>query len=128
MTACQFIQITGLREGTYVLENQVNPDHLLPESSYSNNFAAVKLHYTPKHGNTPASVQVKITWDGLDRRITQLTRMPGSVGYVVPSPDSRTYLFSAQGGSVSIGGGSFLGKFLRLGYAAPLALKSGGRV
>ena len=58
MTACQFIQITGLREGTYVLENQVNPDHLLPESSYSNNFAAVKLHNTPKHGNTPASVQV----------------------------------------------------------------------
>src|SRR5882724_4075531 len=47
----------------------------------------------------PANVQVKITWDGLDRRITQLTRMPGSVGYVVPSPDSRTYLFSAQGGA-----------------------------
>jgi tricorn protease len=46
---------------------------------------------------TPAPVQVKITWDGLDRRITQLTRMTGSVGYVVPSPDSRTYLFSAQG-------------------------------
>src|SRR5207248_1349298 len=43
----------------------------------------------------PANVQVKITWDGLDRRITQLTRMPGSVGYVVLSPDSRTYLFSA---------------------------------
>ena len=45
----------------------------------------------------PANVSVKITWDGLDRRITQLTHMTGSVGYVVPSPDSRTYLFSAQG-------------------------------
>ena len=42
--------------------------------------------------------QVKIVWDGIDRRITQLTRMPGSVTYVVPSPDSRTYLFSAMGG------------------------------
>ena len=26
-----------------------------------------------------APVQVKIMWDGIDRRITQLTRMPGSV-------------------------------------------------
>jgi hypothetical protein len=54
----QFIQITSLREGTYVLENQVNPDHVLPESNYGNNFAAVKIYYTPRHGNTPGSVQV----------------------------------------------------------------------
>ena len=47
----------------------------------------------------PRNVQVKIVWDGIDRRITQLTRMPGSVTYVVPSPDSRTYLFSAMGGA-----------------------------
>jgi tricorn protease len=53
----------------------------------------------------PANAQVKITWDGLDRRITQLTRMPGSVGYVVPAPDSRTYLFSAQGGAAEEGQG-----------------------
>jgi tricorn protease len=45
----------------------------------------------------PTNVAVKITWDGLDRRITQLTHMTGSVGFVVPSPDSLTYLFSAQG-------------------------------
>jgi tricorn protease len=50
-------------------------------------------------GAAAPAVQVKIVWDGIDRRITQLTRMPGSVMYVVPSPDSRTYLFSAQGGS-----------------------------
>jgi hypothetical protein len=56
--ADQFIQITGLAEGDYVLENQVNPSQLLHESDYTNNFAAVKLHYTPRHGNTPASVQV----------------------------------------------------------------------
>jgi tricorn protease len=52
-----------------------------------------------------APVVVKITWDGLDRRIQQLTRMSGSVGYVVPSPDSRTYLFSAQGGADGAPGG-----------------------
>jgi tricorn protease len=49
--------------------------------------------------SAPANVQVKIEWDGIDRRITQLTRMPGSVSTVVPSPDSRTYLFMAQGGA-----------------------------
>ena len=54
----QFIQITGLRDGVYVLENQVNPNQLLPESDYGNNFVAVKLLYTSKHGRTPASVQV----------------------------------------------------------------------
>ena len=47
-------------------------------------------------GATP-SVQVKIDWSGIERRITQLTRMPGSVASVVPAPDSRTYLFMALG-------------------------------
>ena len=42
-------------------------------------------------------VAVKIVWDGIDRRITQLTHMPGSVMFVLPAPDSRTYLFSAMG-------------------------------
>lgn len=54
----QFIQITSLVEGTYVLENQVNPDQLLPEADFSNNFAAVKIHYTPRKGKTPATVEV----------------------------------------------------------------------
>ncbi|HXS98736.1 MAG TPA: S41 family peptidase [Candidatus Limnocylindrales bacterium] len=56
-------------------------------------------------GGAPANVQVKIVWDGLDRRITQLTRMPGSVTYVVPAPDSRTYLFGAAGGAAEEGAG-----------------------
>ena len=43
-------------------------------------------------GGAAAPVQVKIVWDGIDRRITQLTRMPGSVSFVTPAPDSRTYL------------------------------------
>src|SRR5262249_43252679 len=41
-------------------------------------------------GGVPANVQVKIVWDGLERRITRLTNMPGSVNFVVPAPDSRT--------------------------------------
>uniref|UniRef100_Q029B1 Tricorn protease homolog n=1 Tax=Solibacter usitatus (strain Ellin6076) TaxID=234267 RepID=Q029B1_SOLUE len=48
-------------------------------------------------GGTAPAPAVKIVWDGIDRRITQLTHMPGSVMFVVPAPDSRTYLFSAQG-------------------------------
>jgi len=51
------------------------------------------------------NVQVRIAWDGLDRRITQLTRMPGAVSMVVPSPDSHTYLFSAAGGAAEEGPG-----------------------
>jgi len=52
---------------------------------------------------------VKIVWDGLDRRVTQLTRMPGSVSSVTPSPDSRTYLFLATGGAAEEGAGAGAG-------------------
>jgi tricorn protease len=56
-----------------------------------------------------AVVPVKIVWDGIDRRIAQLTHMAGSVSYVVPAPDSRSYLFSAMGGgaddATAAGGG-----------------------
>ncbi len=55
------------------------------------------------------NVQVKIVWDGLDRRITQLTRMPGSVTSVVPAPDSRTYLLMAAGGAADEGAGAGAG-------------------
>jgi tricorn protease len=44
-------------------------------------------------------VDVKIEWDGLDRRFKKLTSMPGSVSLVVPSPDSKTYAFIAAGGN-----------------------------
>ena len=51
----------------------------------------------------PANVEVKIDWDGIDRRISAVTSLP-NVQYVVPSPDGRTYLFSAGGGGA--GGGT----------------------
>ncbi len=50
--------------------------------------------------------QVKIDWDGLDHRAQLLTRGVGSVSYVLPSPDSRTYAILAEGGGRG-GGGIF---------------------
>jgi hypothetical protein len=36
----------------------VNPLQLLPESDYTNNFTAVKIRYTSKHGKVPATAEV----------------------------------------------------------------------
>jgi tricorn protease len=44
-----------------------------------------------------ARVQVKIEWDGIERRIKKLTSVGGSVTAVSPSPDSKTYAFVASG-------------------------------
>ncbi len=55
---CQFAQIDGLMDGTYVLEMHVNPNLLIPESDYTNNTGAVKFQFTAKHGNTGPSIQV----------------------------------------------------------------------
>lgn len=52
-----------------------------------------------------AKVEVKIEWDGLDRRIRQISRTVGSVLSVAPSPDSRTYAFVASGSEGDEGGG-----------------------
>ena len=52
----------------------------------------------PGAGGAAPKVEVKIEWDGLDRRMRQLTRGIESVLQVVPSPDSRTYAFIAMGG------------------------------
>ncbi len=42
--------------------------------------------------------QVKIDWDGLDHRAQLLSRGLGSVGFVLPSPDGRTYAVLSEGG------------------------------
>jgi lysyl oxidase len=55
---CQYIEIDHLREGRYVLEVQVNPDHLLPEANYGNNYGAILFQYSPKRGGQPAQVIV----------------------------------------------------------------------
>ncbi|HTS31063.1 MAG TPA: S41 family peptidase [Bryobacteraceae bacterium] len=67
--------------------------------------AAAALEAAPAAGRggrggnaAPANVQVKIVWDGMDRRIVQLSRNVGNVTSVLPSPDGHTFLFTAQGG------------------------------
>ena len=73
---------------------------------------------TPRRGSgagaseTPTNVPVKIEWDGLDRRIKQLTRMSGSLMAVTPSPDSRTYAFIASGTDEGEGGSTGSGPAL----------------
>jgi tricorn protease len=51
----------------------------------------------PGNPEAAARVDVKIEWDGLDRRISQLTHGAESIIAVVPSPDSRAYAFLAGG-------------------------------
>jgi tricorn protease len=100
------------RTATQLYAVSLTPSEKAPDSSEINTEEqALAAESAPGAGRggrggagAPANVQVKIVWDGLDRRITQLTRMSGSVMYVVPSPDSRTYLFSAQGAASEEGG------------------------
>lgn len=40
---CSWLDITGLAPGNYVLEIEVNPDHVIPEVSYDNNKAAIRV-------------------------------------------------------------------------------------
>jgi hypothetical protein len=54
----QWIEVDGLKEGIYVLENHANAEHLLPEADYTNNSTAVTIHFIPRHGQTPPSVEV----------------------------------------------------------------------
>ena len=52
---------------------------------------------TPRRTNASSRVEVKIEWDGLDRRIRKLTSVGGAVMTVTPSPDSKTYAFIVSG-------------------------------
>jgi Lysyl oxidase len=58
LLSCQFIQMTSVPEGDYVLEDQVNPEQLFPESDYTNNASAVKFHFKPKQGRFGPSFQI----------------------------------------------------------------------
>jgi tricorn protease len=44
-----------------------------------------------------ATPEVKLEWEGLDRRIRQLTRLSDNITSAVPAPDSRSYAFVANG-------------------------------
>ena len=54
----QWVEVDGLKEGYYVLENHVNAEHLLPEEDYTNNSTAIKIYFVPRKGQTPPSVMV----------------------------------------------------------------------
>lgn len=55
----QYIDLENLKEGLYVLEVHVNAEHLLPESDYTNNSAAVQVLYIPRRGSNPGTIQVQ---------------------------------------------------------------------
>jgi tricorn protease len=77
-----------------------------PDEGVDTEAQAEALDATPRRpGGAAAKVDVKIEWDGLDRRIKQLTTLAGSVNTVVPAPDSRTYAFMSFGGGEAGGGG-----------------------
>lgn len=57
--SCQFVEVTDLPEGDYVLEDHVNAEHLLPESDFTNNSSAVRFHFTPKQGKSGPTVVVQ---------------------------------------------------------------------
>jgi tricorn protease len=52
-----------------------------------------------RSGGAQSPLEVKIDWDGLDRRVQPLGRVAGSVSSVNPSPDGRTYAL-VSGGAV----------------------------
>lgn len=51
----------------------------------------------PGGASAPKKVEVKIDWDGLGRRIRQITRLGDNVMTVAPSSDSRLYAFVTTG-------------------------------
>src|SRR5205807_2235398 len=75
-----------------------NPDDRDVDTEEQAEAALEAPRRSPGAGAAAPRVEVKIEWDGLDRRMHQLTRGIESVMQVAPSPDSRTYAFVAIGG------------------------------
>uniref|UniRef100_A0A8C9JU58 Lysyl oxidase homolog n=1 Tax=Panthera tigris altaica TaxID=74533 RepID=A0A8C9JU58_PANTA len=46
---CQWIDITDVKPGNYILKVSVNPSYLVPESDYSNNVVRCEIRYTGHH-------------------------------------------------------------------------------
>lgn len=51
---CQWVEMDGLPDGYYVLEDEVNPERLFPESNYENNSASVRFRFFAPKGNKRA--------------------------------------------------------------------------
>jgi len=52
---CQWIDVTGLPGGTYILEDEVNAERLFTESNYRNNASAVEIQLPTHPGRTSAA-------------------------------------------------------------------------
>ncbi|CAH2296130.1 -lysine 6-oxidase [Pelobates cultripes] len=46
---CQWIDITDVKPGNYILKVSVNPSYIVPESDYSNNVVRCDLRFTGNH-------------------------------------------------------------------------------
>lgn len=46
---CQWIDITDVQPGNYILKVSVNPSYLVPESDYTNNVVRCDIRYTGHH-------------------------------------------------------------------------------
>ncbi|XP_063820278.1 protein-lysine 6-oxidase isoform X3 [Pseudophryne corroboree] len=46
---CQWIDITDVKPGNYILKVSVNPSYIVPESDYSNNVVRCDVRYTGNH-------------------------------------------------------------------------------
>ncbi|XP_072138466.1 lysyl oxidase homolog 1 [Mobula birostris] len=55
---CQWIDITDVQPGKYILKLQVNPNYLIQESDFTNNVIRCNIHYT---GQYVAATNCKIT-------------------------------------------------------------------
>ncbi|XP_069758779.1 lysyl oxidase homolog 1-like isoform X2 [Narcine bancroftii] len=55
---CQWIDITDVQPGKYILKLQVNPNYLIQESDFTNNVIRCNIHYT---GQYVATTNCKIT-------------------------------------------------------------------
>ncbi|XP_078056230.1 lysyl oxidase homolog 1-like [Mustelus asterias] len=55
---CQWIDITDIQPGKFILKLQVNPNYLIQESDFTNNVIRCNIHYT---GRYVATTNCKIT-------------------------------------------------------------------
>ncbi len=104
------IASTGGRGSAQLYSVALNPVDKDPNDHDINTEAQAEAADAAGAGNTggrggrgaaaPANVEVKIDWDGIDRRFNEVTSM-ANVQYVVPSPDGHTYLFAAGGGAAA---------------------------
>src|SRR5205809_427368 len=109
----QWIDITGVPDGSYTLEMEVNPEHRLPESNYNNNITRIQItignarpandNFVDAQGLSGSSASVSGTSVGASKEAGEPNHAgnPGghSVWYVWTAPSSRTVTVDTVGSS-----------------------------